>query len=96
MTPCNHPEPLSETCYQKIPSCPLCRAPFDDDMPPLKSLENNDLIDNGEMLRAVVYDVEAVVRSMLDGWVNYYDLIMVIATCNDHKKHSKVTVRSRS
>ena len=29
VTPCNHPDPLCETCYQKVTSCPMCRAPFE-------------------------------------------------------------------
>ena len=32
VTPCN-PETLCEACYQKVPSCLLCRAPFDNGVP---------------------------------------------------------------
>ena len=69
----------------------LCRAPFDNDVSSLE-LENNELVDNGEIIKAALYNDEAVVRSMLDRWVSNYDLIMLRAVWNGHESILRLTL----
>ena len=35
-TPCNHPEPICEPCFQKVLHCPLCRTPFNNGVTPIE------------------------------------------------------------
>ena len=46
VTPCSHPELLCEDYYQKMPSCPLCKAPFENGVPPLEFFD--DEFDEGD------------------------------------------------
>ena len=63
---CIRLKPLCEACYQKIPSCPLCRTPFDNGVQPLE-IPDDDLDINEAnltMLVAAEAGYEDIVRLM--------------------------------
>ena len=43
VTPCRHPDPICETCYQKVTFYPLCRALFDNRVSPLDESEQSGI-----------------------------------------------------
>ena len=86
VTPCSHTEPLCESCYQKIPSCPLCRTSFDNGVSSLEFSDDDSLIDqaNDIMLAAAEEGDERLVRQMLDQGVDVYDGTLVYTALNNH------------
>ena len=82
-TPCNHPEPRCESCFQKVPHCPLCRTPFNNGVAPIEFSDDeaDDVISdyNRALVTAVGSGHEALVRSLLDHGANDFNRTIAIA-----------------
>ena len=89
-TPCSHPEPLCETCFQKVNKCPMCRIPFNNDVPvgdfsfggpwARESFENNM-----SMSRAARNGDIDTVRLMIEQGATNFNSTMVEAARNGHE-----------
>ena len=70
----NHPDLLCETCYQKVTSCPLCRAP-------LGPTDDSDIDEaNHAMFEASINGPEDIVKLMLSRGAHNYNFAMCAAS----------------
>ena len=75
-TPCNHL--VCESCYPRLNTCPMCRAPLENGVPPMEVSFELNL----RMIMAAYYGHESIVRLMLDqGATNYNEAMNSAAYC---------------
>ena len=68
MTPCNHL--VFESCFPRLNTCPMCRAPLGNDVPPMR-FSDDEL--NLRMAIAAEAGHEDIVRLMLSQGANAYN-----------------------
>ena len=83
---CNHPDSLCETCYQKVTSCPLCRAP-------LGPTDDSDVDEaNQGMLEAAEAGHEDIVRQILSRGANNYNEVLTMTARRGYESFARLMI----
>ena len=80
MTPCNHL--VCESCYPRLNTCPMCRAPLENGIPPMGfSLDEI----NSAMTNATLNGHIEIVRLLLQQGANNYNEVLSKAAREGHQ-----------
>ena len=81
LTPCNHL--VCESCYPRLNTCPMCRAPFNNGGVPPMEVSVDEL--NLGMAEAAEAGNERLVRQMLSRGTNAYNMGLTRAAAGGHE-----------